>query len=192
MQWNNSKAFAIPGTKEAVDALFHRFGTIASMTGHVFSGADDDHDDDDAIFDEAGSIEKCDNSNRVRLNRVCIRRLVGIFFIFYRHMHCWSAHSKVQDISGRGGEEEADCGIKLHHILAASDDFSKLSMHWDLIPAAKLNYIHDFRGLFNCVSQVCIVTLLFKNCLGHLHVFWTGRVLSQPTIRAKDAGEEAD
>ena len=47
-----------------------------------------------------------------------------------------------------------DLGIKIHHIVAASDDFSKLSMHWDLIPAAKLNYVHDFRGYFNCISQV--------------------------------------
>jgi len=47
-----------------------------------------------------------------------------------------------------------NCGIKLHHILAASDDFNKLSMYWDLMPAAKLNYVHDFRGYFNCILQV--------------------------------------
>jgi hypothetical protein len=47
-----------------------------------------------------------------------------------------------------------DCGIKLHHIMASSDDFSKLSMQWDLMPAAKLNYMHDYKGLYNCVSQV--------------------------------------
>lgn len=101
------------------------------------------------IYDEPGSIEKVGGSNNVvRLNRICIRRLVGSFLVLYRHIHCWNARTQVEE------EEEVDCGIKLHHILAASDDFSKLSMHWDLMPAAKLNYVHDFRGLFNCVSQV--------------------------------------
>ena len=47
-----------------------------------------------------------------------------------------------------------DLGIKLHHIIAAADEFSKFSMYWDLMPSAKLNYIHDFRGFFNCISQV--------------------------------------
>lgn len=54
-------------------------------------------------------------------------------------------------------EKGFDCGIRLHHIVAASDDFSRLSMHWDLMPAAKLNYIHDFSGFFNCISQASVL-----------------------------------
>jgi hypothetical protein len=109
-------------------------------------------------FDEPGSIEECSSSGsaaNVQLNRICIRRLVGSFWILYRHMHCWGVKTVVsREEEEDEEEEEADCSIKLHHILAASDDFSKLSMHWDLMPSAKLNYVHDFRGLFNCVSQV--------------------------------------
>ena len=124
-----------------MDALFHRFGVLACETGPASATK--------SQFDEPGSIEACENdSSRVRLNRICIRRMVDTFLILYRHMHCWAAKITVDD------EENVDCGIKLHHILAASDDFSKLSMHWDLMPSAKLSYMHDFRGLFHCVSQV--------------------------------------
>lgn len=100
------------------------------------------------IYDDPGSIEQQQQDGRVKMNRICIRRLVNTFFVLYRHMHCWKARVEVQQL------QDVDCGIKLHHILAASDDFSKLSMHWDLMPAAKINYVHDFRGLFNCISQV--------------------------------------
>ena len=75
--------------------------------------------------------------------------MVNSFLVLYRHMHCWNARAEVQLLDA--SKEVLDCGIKLHHILAASDDFSKLSMQWDLMPAAKINYVHDFRGLFNCV-----------------------------------------
>ena len=146
MQWNACKVFAMPGANEAVDALFHRFGTLSCQTERaaaVRSGCQ---------LDEPGSIEACeDDSTRVRLNRICIRRIVGTFFVLYRHMHCWGEKTLAV---GQNRKEVVDCDIKLHHILAASDDFSKLSMHWDLMPSAKLNYVHDFRGLFNCISQV--------------------------------------
>jgi hypothetical protein len=59
----------------------------------------------------------------------------------------------------------ADCGIKLHHIMASTDEFSKLSMHWDLMPAARLSYSHDFKGLYNCVSQViCPLQIVSPKC----------------------------
>lgn len=89
------------------------------------------------------------NAELVRLNRACIRRFVNVFFAFYRALHLWEVKETVPDVA-----TDYDCGIRLHHIVAASDDFSKLSMHWDLMPAAKLNYVHDFSGFFNCISQV--------------------------------------
>lgn len=150
MQWNVHKVFALPNAQEAVDALFHRFGTIACQTGEAHSPSNQS-----SPFDEPGSIESCDSDNgarsRVKLNSICIRRMVSTFFVLYRHLHCWNAKTAMAD---ERRSEDDDSGIKLHHILAASDDFSKLSMHWDLMPSAKLNYVHDFRGLFNCVSQV--------------------------------------
>jgi hypothetical protein len=89
-------------------------------------------------------------ANDLRLTRICIRRFVNVFLAFHRHMHLWNNRIEVPPPE----DASFNCGIKLHHILAASDDFNKLSMYWDLMPAAKLNYVHDFRGYFNCISQV--------------------------------------
>lgn len=140
IQWNRWALFSVPKMQDAVDTLFHRFGVLASGSG------------DASMYDDTGSIEKCPgDSSRVVLTRICIRRLVNTFLVLYRHMHCWDAKEIIEDNC-----EDTDCGVKMHHILAASDDFSQLSMQWDLMPAAKLNYVHDFRGLFNCVSQVPI------------------------------------
>ena len=69
-------------------------------------------------------------------------------------MHLWGARQEVPPPSVGAGSPMPDLGIKLHHIIAAADEFSKFSMYWDLMPSAKLNYIHDFRGFFNCISQV--------------------------------------
>ena len=141
LQWNHHQLFTLPGMQQAVDAMFHRFGVLASGTAESTSGTE---------YDDQGSIENCPGEQHmVRLNRICIRRLVNIFLALYRHMHCWNARVEITPTAAA-----LDCGIKLHHVLAASDDFSKLSMHWDLIPAAKISYVHDFRGLFNCISQV--------------------------------------
>jgi hypothetical protein len=172
MQWNSCKVFALPSAKEAVDALFHRFGTLACQTerASLSSSGGGSSSSTGCRFDEPGSIEACeDDGNRVRLNRICIRRMVGAFFILYRHLHCWKEKTLVDE-----SRYQVDCGIKLHHILAASDDFSKLSMHWDLMPSAKLNYVHDFRGLFNCISQVLakILNGRFLNCFSCKKTLW--------------------
>ena len=88
------------------------------------------------------------------MNRICIRRFVNVFGAFYRMLHLWEIKHRVDLGAEAAAGDSFDCGIRIHHIVAASDDFSKLSMHWDLMPAAKLNYVHDFRGYFNCISQV--------------------------------------
>lgn len=146
VQWNKVNVFTCPGVQEAVDALMHRFGVLASSLsspGLPSSGMEE--------YDDISSLEneKSVGSSRLRLSKLCIRKLVSTFLIFYRHMHCWQCKQTLMDSDGPW-----DSGIKHHHILAASDDFNKLSMHWDLMPAARLTYAHDFRGLYNCVSQV--------------------------------------
>lgn len=104
-----------------------------------------------------------DGPTTVRLNKICIRRFVNVFLSFYRFLHLWEVKEDVSAVldsssssmnSEHSSGEGFDCGIRIHHIVAASDDFSRLSMHWDLMPAAKLNYVHDFKGYFNCISQV--------------------------------------
>ena len=133
--------------------------------------------------------QKDPNSEVVRLNRACIRRFVNVFFAFYRMLHLWDAREDVdQQFSGRQG---FDCGIRLHHIVAASDDFSRLSMHWDLMPAAKLNYMQDFSGFFNCISQVFFSHAHIAKVSVLSIVFPAGGLLSQPRIRAAGAGAQA-
>lgn len=163
MQWNSCQAHTImpEEIQEAVDALFYRFGVLANGTGPAGTEQQGSSASKN-MYDESGSIEKCDggssSSIHVKLNKICIRRMVGAFFILYRHLHCWTARTVVEE-EDMETAAAADCEIKLHHILAASDDFSKLSMHWDLMPSAKLNYIHDFRGLFNCISQAGLLLI---------------------------------
>ena len=143
---------------------------------------------------EAGFVKKKQqqkdpNSEMVRMNRACIRRFVNVFFAFYRMLHLWDAKEDVDQLYS--GMQGFDCGIRLHHIVAASDDFSRLSMHWDLMPAAKLNYMQDFSGFFNCISQVFFargVSALWRLVIIS---FSAGGILSQPRVRAACTGAQA-
>lgn len=84
------------------------------------------------------------------MSRICLRRFLNLFLVLYRHLDLAESAKRVDesqvDLSG--------ISINIHHAVAASDDFDILSMEWDLMPAAKLNYMHDFPGMYNCVSQV--------------------------------------
>ena len=61
---------------EAVDALFHRFGVLASQPWPL------------SVMDDQGSIEAATGAGAerdlVRLNRACIRRFVNVFLVFHR------------------------------------------------------------------------------------------------------------
>jgi hypothetical protein len=63
--------------------------------------------------------------------------------MMYRHLH-FNEHAEA---SPRRDNECFDCDIKAHHLVASTDDFSGVAMHWDVMMAAKLNYIHDFPGI---------------------------------------------
>lgn len=91
-------------------------------------------------MNDQGSIEDA-GGNLFRMNRICLRRFLNVFLILYRHI-------QLHDTSIVLDDPVADCGLKMHHIVASGDDFSQISMHWDLMPAARLNYMHDFPGEF--------------------------------------------
>jgi hypothetical protein len=97
----------------------------------------------------AGSIEDA-SDGLLAMNRICLRRFVNTFMVMYRHLHF---HQHAERVLKRD-DEWFDCSIKSHHLTASTDDFSGIAMHWDIMMASKLNYIHDFPGMFNCVSQV--------------------------------------
>jgi hypothetical protein len=124
----------LPFASDLVDALMACFGKLARQQA-------------DAKKEDTRDMEV--HGGRCRIAKLCIRKVVNTCLILCRHLHCWQNR-----VTLPSPPEPYDCGIKLHHILAGTDDFHNLSMHWDLMPAARLIYVHDFKGLYNCVSQV--------------------------------------
>jgi hypothetical protein len=137
LNWVQCDCVNIPTMPEAVNALLHRFGTLASRAGNTQE------------MNDQGSIEDTDKG-LLAMNRICIRRFVCTFMIMYRHLH----FNKHAEPVPRALDASYDCCIRNHHLTASTDDFSAIAMHWDIMISAKLNYIHDFPGMFNCVSQV--------------------------------------
>ena len=82
-----------------------------------------------------------------RVTRACIRRTVSTFLVLYRHLHLLSVCETVPP-------RWCDPGFTKFHMEASNDEFNLLCMHLALPVAAKLNYRHDFPGMFNHVSQV--------------------------------------
>lgn len=82
--------------------------------------------------------------------RICIRRFLNLFLVLYRCIILSETCVRVPDPTSPSGYVQ----INVHHAVAGSDDFDNISMNWDLMPGAKLNYMHDFPGMYNCVSQV--------------------------------------
>ena len=101
-----------------------------------------------AVLDDLGSVESVPSAPELfRITPACIRRIVCTFFVLYRHLHLLSVCKEVCP-------EWRDPGITKYHMEASSDDFNLLCMHLALPVAAKLNYRHDFPGMYNHVSQV--------------------------------------
>jgi hypothetical protein len=76
-----------------------------------------------------------------------LRRMVGSLLIMYRHLHLLSVCVKVP-------KQNFDAGLSKYHYEASNDAFNLLCMHLALPVAARLNYRHDFPGMYNHVSQV--------------------------------------
>jgi hypothetical protein len=129
LNWIECTCACIPNMKNTINALFHRFGTLALQGGGV-----EEMNDQGSVEDATGGL--------LRMNRICLRRFINTFMIMYRHIH-FNEHMEVPHHSG---EEWFDCSIKKHHLTASTDDFNAIAMHWDIMMASKLNYIHDFPG----------------------------------------------
>ena len=99
-------------------------------------------------LDDLGSVEAVPGlDGGFRITRACIRRTVCTFLVLYRHLHLLSVCETVPACW-------SDPGITKYHVEASNDEFNLLCMHLSLPVAAKLNYKHDFPGMFNHVSQV--------------------------------------
>jgi hypothetical protein len=141
-QWMVQQAWKVDGMSEVVNMLFSRFGYLCC------------HADTQLVMNDQAQVKSyttaMDNTDLVCMTQGAIRRILNIFLVFYRSIYI---HSRATAVSPETLELPVHL-IQRHHVFAGIDDFSGYSMHWDLNPATKLNYIHDFPGLFNSVSQV--------------------------------------
>lgn len=64
--------------------------------------------------------------------------------------------------------------------MAAAEDYTELSMHWDLPVGGKLVYFHDFPGMYNAISQV----IFFHNPM------YAKRMQNRDGCEALSKGEE--
>jgi hypothetical protein len=92
---------------------------------------------------EGSSVE---GVSLLRVSRATIRRMVSTFLVVYRHLHLLAVCVEIPP-------KWRDLGITKYHMEASSDDFNLICMHMSLPVAAKLNYRHDFPGMYNHVSQ---------------------------------------
>jgi hypothetical protein len=103
------------------------------------------------VLDDLSSIEPASPSDpepaHFRVSYACIRRTVCTFLVMYRHLHLLAVCRPVP-------ARWADPGISKYHVEASNDDFNLLCMNLSLPVAARLNYKHDFPGMYNHVSQV--------------------------------------
>ena len=86
--------------------------------------------------------------DQLTLTPGALRRMAGSLLIMYRHLHLLSVCVNVPSNQG------FDPGLSKYHYEASQDEFNLLCMHITLPVAARLNYRHDFPGMYNHVSQV--------------------------------------
>ena len=101
------------------------------------------------LLDDVGDAEPAPGPDKeLRCLTVgAMRRMVGTFLVLYRHLHLLSRCHTLP-------KAPRDFDVKKHHYEASMDDFHTWHMHFQLPVAAKLNYKHDFPGLYNHVTQV--------------------------------------
>lgn len=116
----------------------------ARFGGLAYTAAGED------VMDDTSETEPCNdpaNATLVMLTAGAMRRMVGSLLIMYRHLHLLSVCVKVPC-------QNYQAGISKYHYEASNDTFNLLCMHISLPVAARLNYRHDFPGMYNHVSQV--------------------------------------
>lgn len=124
------------GVKELVDGCAARFGALSECLDST--GKDQL---DDTVDTEPGP------DNARQLTRSAMRRMAGTLLVLYRHLH-WLA---VMRAVPRATDVELE--ITKHHHEASMSDFYLWHMHYQLPLAARLNYRHDFPGMYNHVTQ---------------------------------------
>jgi hypothetical protein len=134
--------------KQNLTQVLHLVNLCAARFGELaYTAAGED------IMDDTSETQPCREleeglGRRLSLTAGAMRRMAGSLLIMYRHLHLLSICSKVP----KQGEFKAP--VTKYHYEASHDAFNLLCMHIALPVAARLNYRHDFPGMYNHVSQV--------------------------------------
>lgn len=106
--------------------------------------------DDGAILDDVAETEPCQDPEYPHLRVLTsssLRRMIGSLLVMYRHLHLLAVCKTLP-------AEHSQPPITKYHYEASMDEFHLLCMHIALPVAARLNYRHDFKDMYNHVSQV--------------------------------------
>ena len=166
--------------KQNLKQVLHLVNLCAARFGKLaFLAAGED------LLDDTSETQPCrepELQDKITLTAGALRRMVGSLLIMYRHLHLLSMCSKVP-------KQQYSAGISKYHYEASNDAFNLLCMHISLPVAARLNYRHDFPGMYNHVSQVragCLhETLLVNPDLSSRLL--AGRVLPQQPVQPHPA-----
>ena len=132
LEQNENAADNLRAVKALVDASAARFG---SLCGAAWG---------DDVLDDMSDAQPC--GERKSLTPGAMRRTAGLLLVMYRHLH-WLATCRPAPAS------DEPIAIASHHYEASMSEFYLWHMHFQLPVAARLNYRHDFPGMYNHVTQ---------------------------------------
>ena len=135
---NTNAALNLQQVVTLIDQCACRFGALCALA------------DDGTILDDVSETEPCrdlDHPDLRVLTSSCLRRMVGSLLIMYRHLHLLAVCKTLPP-------KNSQPPITKYHYEASMDEYHLLCMHMALPVAARLNYRHDFKDMYNHVSQV--------------------------------------
>jgi hypothetical protein len=131
--------------KQNLRQVMHLVNQCAARFGELaYTACGEDIMDDTS---ETQPTSEREQAGLVMLTTGALRRMAGSLLIMYRHIHLLSVCIKVPS-------QGYQAGVSKYHYEASNDAFNLMCMHISLPVAARLNYRHDFPGMYNHVSQV--------------------------------------
>jgi hypothetical protein len=174
MQWANvvQKQENSSTMLKFLDMCFHRFGEFCWASWEEVTVLQS-HAMENPIADDISYVECIpmgqSGQKHQQITFSCMRNMLNTFLILYRlvswqvqsESYAYDLHShnethnetRMQTHNEAHNNTAHEVKIEKHHVQASLDFFYKLGMFYDLMPAARLNYMHNFSGLYNCVSQ---------------------------------------
>lgn len=122
---------------DAVRCLFIRFGKLI-MKPYPASVLDNPN-------------ETRETQGGMAVSHAFVRKYVDLFLVLFRTLEllrCCTLLPGIED-----GEKENE-ELQEFHKSASMEDFYNMSMHYDLCPGQRVQYMHEFSGMYNSITQV--------------------------------------